>query len=57
MRGIVDRCLKRGVTVGTFVETPDGARKWRDAGVHYLCYSVDVGLFMEKCAEVVRSLE
>jgi 4-hydroxy-2-oxoheptanedioate aldolase len=56
MRGIVERCLKRSVTVGTFVDTLENARKWRDAGVRYLCYSVDVGLFLDKCSEVVRSL-
>jgi 4-hydroxy-2-oxoheptanedioate aldolase len=56
MRGIVERCLKRSVTVGTFVDTLESARKWRDAGVRYLCYSVDVGLFLDKCSEVVRSL-
>jgi 4-hydroxy-2-oxoheptanedioate aldolase len=56
MRGMVERCLKSGVTVGTFVDTPENARKWRDAGVRYLSYSVDVGLFLEKCSEVVRSL-
>lgn len=56
MRGIVDKCLKRGIVVGTFVDTLQSARHWRDAGVRYICYSVDVGLFTEKCSEVVRSL-
>jgi len=56
MSGIVAECLGRGVVVGTFVDTIEGARKWRAAGVKYLCYSVDVGLFTEKCRETVRSL-
>jgi 4-hydroxy-2-oxoheptanedioate aldolase len=56
MSGIVAECLGRGVVVGTFVDTLEGARKWRAAGVKYLCYSVDVGLFTEKCRETVRSL-
>jgi 4-hydroxy-2-oxoheptanedioate aldolase len=42
--------------VGTFVDTIEGARKWRAAGVKYLCYSVDVGLFTEKCRETVENL-
>ncbi len=56
MRSIVDRCIKRNIVVGTFVDTIENARKWREAGVRYLCYSVDVGLFTEKCREVVESL-
>lgn len=56
MRTIVDECLTHNVVVGTFVDTIQAARKWRAAGVKYLCYSVDVGLFTEKCRETTRSL-
>jgi 4-hydroxy-2-oxoheptanedioate aldolase len=56
MRRIVDECLTHNVVVGTFVDTIEGARKWRAAGVKYLCYSVDVGLFTEKCRETIQSL-
>jgi 4-hydroxy-2-oxoheptanedioate aldolase len=56
MRTIVDECLTHNVVVGTFVDTIQGARKWRAAGVKYLCYSVDVGLFTEKCRETTRSI-
>lgn len=41
---------------GTFVDTIADARKWSAAGVRYVCYSVDVGLFTEKCREVVAAL-
>jgi len=56
MRKVVDQCLRRKVLVGTFVDTIADAQKWRAAGVRYLSYSVDVGLFTEKCRDVVRSL-
>jgi 4-hydroxy-2-oxoheptanedioate aldolase len=56
MKTVVDECVKRNVVVGTFVDTIEEARKWSAAGVKYLCYSVDVGLFTEKCHEIVRSL-
>jgi 4-hydroxy-2-oxoheptanedioate aldolase len=56
MSHIVDECLSRGVVAGTFVDTIEAARKWRAAGVKYLCYSVDVGLFTEKCHETTRRL-
>jgi len=56
MSRIVEQCLARNVVVGTFVDTIEGARRWLAAGVRYLCYSVDVGLFTEKCRETVESL-
>jgi 4-hydroxy-2-oxoheptanedioate aldolase len=56
MRQIVDQCVRRKVLVGTFVDTIADARKWKDAGVRYLGYSVDVGLFTDKCREVVAAL-
>jgi 4-hydroxy-2-oxoheptanedioate aldolase len=56
MTKIVARCIQRKVLVGTFVDTLEDARRWRAAGVKYLCYSVDVGLFTEKCRETIRSL-
>jgi 4-hydroxy-2-oxoheptanedioate aldolase len=56
MRTIVERCMRHGVTVGTFVDDIESGRRWRDEGVRYICYSVDVGLFTEKCRDVVRGL-
>ncbi len=56
MRTIVERCVARGVVVGTFVDTVEDAKRWQAAGVRFLCYSVDVGLFTDKCREVVASL-
>jgi 4-hydroxy-2-oxoheptanedioate aldolase len=56
MKTVVDECVKRNVVVGTFVDTIEEARKWSAAGVKYLCYSVDVGLFTEKCHETIRTL-
>ncbi len=56
MRAVVDECVKRNVVVGTFVDTIEEARKWSTAGVKYLCYSVDVGLFTEKYCETIQTL-
>ena len=56
MKTVVDECVKRNVVVGTFVDTIEEARKWSAAGVKYLCYSVDVGLFTEKCHETIQTL-
>jgi 4-hydroxy-2-oxoheptanedioate aldolase len=56
MKAVADECMKRNVVVGTFVDTVEEARKWSAAGIRYLCYSVDVGLFTEKCHETVQRL-
>lgn len=53
---IIDKCLAKGIAVGTFVETIDSAKKWRDLGIKYICYSVDVGIFTDACREIVRGI-
>jgi len=54
MREINERCLERGMVVGTFVDTPEDAGRWIDAGVRYISYSVDMGIFYNGCIDVVR---
>ena len=56
MMEITGFCRKNGIIVGTFTDTPENARKWREAGIRYLSYSVDVGLFLEACRRVVQSV-
>lgn len=55
MSRVVERCSQRGICVGTFVDTEENLRRWHEAGVRYLSYSVDVGLFADACRHVVRS--
>jgi 4-hydroxy-2-oxoheptanedioate aldolase len=56
MKKIVDKCVSKGVAVGTFVETIESAKKWRDLGVKYLCYSVDMGIFHDACQEIIYQI-
>lgn len=56
MKKIIDKGVRKGITVGTFVETTESAIKWRDLGVKYLCYSVDVGVFHDAFREVVHRI-
>jgi 4-hydroxy-2-oxoheptanedioate aldolase len=56
MKEIIGSCRERNIAVGTFVDTMENAHKWRRAGISYLAYSVDVGLFLDTCAELVRSI-
>jgi len=54
MREIVQKTERKGVVTGTFTDTPQTLEMWRQAGVKYLSYSVDVGLFYETCAGLVK---
>ena len=48
---------RHGVPVGTFVESAETAAKWYRLGVTYLAYSVDIGLFLQGCKQVVQSTD
>lgn len=54
MRFIIDFSMSKGIYVGTFVENKTDSDKWREIGVRYLCYSVDIGIFFESCKKAVE---
>lgn len=56
MKTIVDKASAAGITVGTFVDTPEDARYWKKLGVKYIANSVDVGIFYSACREIVTSI-
>jgi len=56
MRHAVGLARERGVVVGTFIESAEGARVWAGVGVQYLCYSVDVGILMTAAKRAVGEL-
>lgn len=56
MNEIVEKSIQKGAAVGTFVDTIENAEKWRELGVKYISYSVDVGIFYEKCVEIVQKI-
>lgn len=56
MNDIVKRAQSMGKVVGTFADTPQAAEMWRKAGVQYISYSVDVGIFANACSELVKIL-
>lgn len=53
MKEIIQKCNDKGITVGTFVDTVQNAKKWKQAGVRYISYSVDVGLLYEQFKKVM----
>jgi 4-hydroxy-2-oxoheptanedioate aldolase len=56
MELIVQKCKEKNVATGTFVDTIDNARRWKQAGVKYIAYSVDTGLMYEKCREIINEI-
>ena len=56
MSYIVDKATAKGVVVGTFVDNIPAAQKWKNLGVRYISYSVDVGIFYEACLDIRKSL-
>ena len=43
--------------IGTFCESPSDAHKWRDLGVQYISYSVDVGIILNAYKEITKQLK
>ena len=56
MNEIVKRARSMGKLVGTFTDTIQSARMWKKAGIQYISYSVDVGIFTNACSQLVKEL-
>jgi len=56
MKDIVNRARTLGIVVGTFTDTLQAANMWEKAGVQYISYSVDVGIFTNACTKLVKDL-
>lgn len=53
---IIKKCNEKNIAVGTFVDTYDSARKWKNAGVKYLSYSVDMGIFADAVSDIMKKI-
>lgn len=53
MQYIVNKAKEKDIVVGTFVDEPEAVKRWKDAGVQYISYSVDVGIFLDACKAIV----
>lgn len=56
IEGIVSIAKQSGKCLGIFADTPEAAVRWKNAGVRYISYSVDVGLFMDACQDIVSRI-
>lgn len=52
----VQKIKAKGLVAGTFVSSPENARKWVDAGVQLIGYSVDILIFAEASRNIIRKL-
>jgi 4-hydroxy-2-oxoheptanedioate aldolase len=56
MKNLIKKAKEAQKYIGVFIDTIDNAMIWRDMGVHYLAYSVDVGIYFSACKSVVNEI-
>lgn len=56
MRKIISVAKNKNKTIGVFADSTAQTRRWIDAGVQYIAYSVDVGLFYLACRDLAIAL-
>ena len=56
MKEAVEVAKKYGKSVGTFTESSEKAKMWRDIGVQYISYAVDVGIVMNAFKSITKQL-
>jgi 4-hydroxy-2-oxoheptanedioate aldolase len=54
---LIARCREQGKHIGIFTETVAGAARYKELGVKYISYSVDVGIFASACSEIAEKLQ
>jgi 4-hydroxy-2-oxoheptanedioate aldolase len=57
MKMILEKANQSNKVIGTFVETPGELKTWKDLGLLYLSYKVDVGIFYDACLNICRELK
>lgn len=57
MKEIIRAAKEKGLAVGTFTDSAETMKMWVDAGVQYISYSVDVGIFAEACRSIKKQFE
>ena len=56
MKKIINKCTDKGIYTGTFTDTIENVTKWKNSGVQYIAYSVDMGLFYDKCKQIISNI-
>ncbi|MDR2920034.1 MAG: aldolase [Tannerella sp.] len=53
---LILKANKANKYIGIFTDTLENALLWKKTGVHYLSYSVDMGLYLSACKNVVEQI-
>lgn len=56
MQEIIAVAKRKGKTIGVFADSLSQTQRWIEAGVQYIAYSVDIGLFSAICRDTVAAL-
>jgi len=56
MKEIISKAKSKNKIIGTFTDTPEDLKMWKNLGLQYLSYSVDVGIFMDACRNIHESI-
>jgi len=56
MQKIIAVAKRKNKTIGVFADSLTQTQRWIEAGVQYIAYSVDVGLFYLACRETVSAI-
>jgi len=57
MKMVTEKATRYNKIVGTFIETPADLKTWKDLGLLYLSYKVDVGIFYDACYNLYNELK
>ena len=57
MKKVIAKAAGKNKYVGTFVETPDEYKMWKELGLMYLAYKVDTGIFYDACHKICSELK
>ena len=57
MKKIVAKAREENVVIGCFTDTLEDLKMWKELGLQYLSYSVDVGIFFDACKEIRKECE
>lgn len=52
IENLVKKAAEKNILVGTFCDTKNALIKWKNMGLNYLAYSVDITLFNEKLSDI-----
>ena len=56
MKDAVKLARTHGKAVGTFTESIENAKMWKEIGVQYISYAVDVGIIMNNFKDIAKQL-